>query len=110
MKPAYEANQPRKNTGPTRLGEVIPQLMARRGYARLISFEQFAEAWEQASGPLSEQSRAGRLRGGVLEIFVRNSVVVQELTFKKRQLLKSLEQHLPDQKIRDLRITVGSWD
>ena len=86
----------------------MPQLMARRGYARLLSHDEFQEAWQEASGTLSQQSRPGQLRRGVLEIIVSNSVVMQELTFQKRKLLRHLSERLPHQKIRDLRFTVGT--
>ena len=98
---------PNRHRGPQKLGDVLPQLMARRGYARLLSHDEFQEAWQEASGALSEQSRPGNLRRGVLEIMVNSSVVMQELAFQKRKLLQQLSERLPHQKIRDLRFTVG---
>ena len=108
MFPSDSANNPNRRRGPRKLGDVIPQLMARRGYARLLSHDEFEEAWQEASGTLSQQSRAGRLRRGVLEIVVSSSVVMQELTFQKRHLLRILNQRLPHQQIRDLRFSVGT--
>jgi len=84
--------------------------MARRGYARILSNHQFSDAWIQASGRLHQQSRSGQLRRGVLEVVVANSLVLQELTFQKRQILTTLNQLLPDQKIRDLRFCVGNFE
>jgi predicted nucleic acid-binding Zn ribbon protein len=91
------------------MSDLLPQLMAQRGYARLISHDQFDDAWQQVSGPLSDQTRVGQLRRGVLEVFAKNSVVLQELTFQKRKLHQAITQRLPDQKIRDLKFVVASW-
>jgi predicted nucleic acid-binding Zn ribbon protein len=99
-----------KRKAPQRLGEILPQLMARRGYARLIGSEDYSEAWNQVAGTLAQVSRPGILRRGVLQITVSNSAAVQELTFQKKQLLKKLCEQLPEQKIRDLRFLVGPID
>ena len=104
-----ESSQPSKRPkGPQRMGDLLPQLMARRGYARFLSHDEFQEAWEAVSGSLHKQSRVGQLRGSVLEIIVSNSVVLHELTFQKRKLLKQLAEQLPDKKISDLRLKVGN--
>jgi predicted nucleic acid-binding Zn ribbon protein len=104
------SEDPDRRRGPRKLGEVMPQLMARRGYGRLLSHDEFQEAWQAVSGVLMQQSRPGQLRRGVLEIIVNNSVVMQELTFQKRSLLRQLNERLPHQPIRDLRFTVGLID
>jgi predicted nucleic acid-binding Zn ribbon protein len=90
--------------------EIIPQLMARRGYNRMISQEDYSEIWRELAGPLRDVSRPGRLKRGVLEVVVGHSAAVQELTFQKRQLLAQLQRRMPDQKIRDLRFVVGTID
>jgi predicted nucleic acid-binding Zn ribbon protein len=109
FRPPREEVRP-KRQAPLRLGEVLPQLMARRGYARLIGAEDYSEAWRQVAGALAQVSRPGILRRGVLQITVSHSAAVQELTFQKKQLLQDLCKELPEQKIRDLRFVVGSID
>jgi predicted nucleic acid-binding Zn ribbon protein len=91
-----------------RMGDVLAQLMARRGYARLQGAAVEDEFWQEAVGrPLGEHSRPGRTRRGVLEITVRNSTVLQELVFRKAELLEKLGRAMPDAKIRDLRFRLG---
>ena len=99
-----------RRSGPRKIGEIVPQLLARRGYARLLAHDEFQTVWQQASGSFSQFSRAGQLRRGVLEVIVSNSVVRQELTFQKRQLLSQLSESLPQHNIRDLRFKVGTID
>lgn len=109
MKYRHQDDSPRKRSAPQSMADLMPRLMAQRGYGRLLSHDEFAEAWEQVAGNLGSQSRVGQLRRGVLEVFVANSLVLQEMTFQKRKLLKAMMDQLPDHKIRDLKLSVGSW-
>ena len=92
------------------MADILPQLMARSGYSRVLAQDELQEAWQLAAGKLQTQCRAGTIRNGVLEVVARNSAVVQELAFQKRQILKSLSQQLENLKIKDLRFTVGPVD
>lgn len=96
---------------PVHMSRVVANLLARRGYARQQAASAYAQAWAQAAGrPLQDHSRAGVVRSGVLEVMVRNSTAIQELTFRKRQLLDTLGTLLPAEQIRDLRFRVGPVD
>jgi predicted nucleic acid-binding Zn ribbon protein len=97
--------------GPRPIADVVSQLLARRGYARIQSAFEFEQAWKQAAGEvMSTHTRPGNVKRGVLEITVRNSSVLQELTFQKKQLLTKLQTLTTDQPIRDLRFRVGAVD
>jgi predicted nucleic acid-binding Zn ribbon protein len=97
--------------GPKMIGDVVSELMARRGFGRLQSAEAFEAAWREAAGPLAAKyTRVGLLRRGTLEVVVTNSVLVQELGFQRKNLLKSLSELLPDQGITNLRFRVGTID
>ena len=102
-----DADRP-KRYAPRSMSELVPRLMASRGYARLLSSDDFQEAWREAAGALSDHTRVGSMRRGILEIVVGNSVMMQELTFRKRPLLQSIQKQLPEKNIRDLRFTIGS--
>ena len=83
--------------------------MARRGFAREQAAAACQEAWGRAAGPLAvEHTRAGSVRRGALEVIVASSTLLQELSFQKSQLLKTLSELLPDEGIRDIRFRVGS--
>ena len=97
------------NRGPKVIGDVLSELMARRGYARVQSAAAYDAAWREAAGPLAaEYTRVGQLRRGTLEVVVANSTLVQELGFQKRMLLKNLAELLPDEGIENLRFRVGN--
>jgi predicted nucleic acid-binding Zn ribbon protein len=96
-------------TGPRAIGDVLSELMARRGYARVQTGEASEEAWRQAAGPLAAKyTRVGQVRRGTLEVIVANSALVQELGFQKQGLLKTLAALLPDAGIKNIRFRVGT--
>jgi len=95
--------------GPQAIGEVLSELMARRGYARVQSAEARETAWRGAAGPLAaEYTRVGPLRRGTLEIVVANSTLMQELGFRKDALLQAMNELLPDEGIKNLRFRAGT--
>jgi predicted nucleic acid-binding Zn ribbon protein len=93
---------------PKRIGSIVADLVARRGYARVISTSTCGKIWVQAAGDqLARFSRAGQVKRGVLEVTVANSIMMQELSFQKNNLVRKLAELLPDENIRDLRFRVG---
>ncbi len=94
--------------GPQRIGNVLADLMARRGFTRVQSGEAREAAWREAAGePANRFTRVGALKRGTLEVTVANSAILQELTFRKAQLLAGMSERLPDEKIRNLRFRLG---
>ena len=100
----------RRKRDAQQIGDVVNQLMARRGYGQIVGSEQIRKAWMDIAGSLATHSVPGNLKRGVLEVFVRNSAVMQELTFRKRQLLMELTKTFSHEIIDDLRFRVGTID
>jgi predicted nucleic acid-binding Zn ribbon protein len=100
-----------KPTGPRRpqkVGDVLAELMARRGYARQQASSNYDAAWRTAAGELlARHTRVGVVRRGALEVTVANSVLLQELTFQKQAILGQLSRLLPEERIDKLRLRVG---
>jgi predicted nucleic acid-binding Zn ribbon protein len=93
-----------------KIGDVVAQLLARRGYAQVQSAAAFEDAWRQAAGErYAAQTRCGHVRRGTLEVTCANSAVIQELTFQKTALLTKLTELAPEQKIKDLKFKVGTF-
>ena len=93
---------------PKRIGSIVAELIARRGYARVQAATTCADAWAAAAGPqLVKFSRAGAIKRGVLEVLVANSTMLQEITFQKTSIVKKLIELMPDENIRDVRFRVG---
>jgi predicted nucleic acid-binding Zn ribbon protein len=93
---------------PQKLGDVLAQLTARHGFARVRSQVMYDDAWRDVAGDLANRSRVGALRRGVLEITVSHSTLVQEMLFQKPRLLEGLASRLPGQEIKDLKFRVGA--
>ena len=99
------------NRHPQPIAEILSRLLAKRGYARERSTAELTTAWNSAAGELiAKHSRVGEIKRGVLEVFVANSVLLQELTFQKQSVLDKLIELTPDQKIKNLRFKIGSMD
>ena len=95
--------------GPQRIADILAQLMARRGFARVQGAEAYQSAWNEAAGPLAAQySRVGQLKRGSLEVVVTNSALIQEFNFQKSAILGVLNRLLPDHNIKDLRFRLGA--
>jgi predicted nucleic acid-binding Zn ribbon protein len=93
---------------PKAIGNILAELMARRGYAQVQAASQCTEAWREAAGEvLARHSRATQIRRGVLEVICSNSTMIQEMSFQKAGLLKRLTELLPHDQIRDLKFRVG---
>ena len=105
------ASRQRFDRPPKRIADIISRLVARKGYGRLQSTAEFQNAWAAAVGEqMAKVSRAGNTRRGTLEVTVQNSVVAQELQFKKQQLLNELRTLITDCAISDIRFRVGEID
>ena len=67
------------------------------------------EVWKEVVGQkMVGYCRVGQVRRGVLEVVVRNSAALQELTFRKKKLLEDIMAALPALRIRDLRFRIGA--
>ncbi|MEX2186245.1 MAG: DUF721 domain-containing protein [Pirellulales bacterium] len=96
---------------PKKIGDVVSQLLARRGYAQQATSTELADAWKQAAGEaVAGQTRVGAVRRGTLDVVVANSAVSQELTFRKTQLVAELARRLPDHHITKVRFRTGNVD
>ena len=96
---------------PKPVGDVLSQLLAKRGYAQVQTAATCDVAWREAVGSkLAADTRPGNVRRGVLEVLVRNPSVSSELGFLKAKIVKTLTKLIPEQKIRDVRCRVGTID
>ena len=93
---------------PRRIGSIVNQLMARRGYAQVQSTIEMEQTIKATVGEeLAKACQPGNVRRGTLEIGVGDSVAVQELSFHKRALVKAFQKEFPASGIKDIRFRVG---
>ncbi len=98
----------RERGEPQAIGNVVAELMARRGLNRTRTAEECEAAWREAVGPfLAGQTRIGAVRGGVVEVLASHSALLQELGFLKAEIIGKLNARLPGAPVVDLRFRVG---
>ena len=100
-----------RQRGPRKIGDVLANVLARRGYAQQETAKELETAWMTVAGVLlAKRSRAAQVKRGVFEVIVRDSATMQELTFKKKQLFRQLADRVPNLKLKDLRFRLGATD
>lgn len=96
-----------KKRSPRKIGAIIGQLMARRGYAQVQASEEMDRVLQQVVGPaLAQSCRCGNVRRGTLDVTVSDSVASQELSFQKRAIVKAMQQEYPNSGIKAVRFSV----
>jgi predicted nucleic acid-binding Zn ribbon protein len=93
---------------PEPLGEILSTWFTTRAWGRTQERMHLEKVWREVVGhEVAEQARPGRLRRGVLEVIVVDSVLHQELDLARARLLEALNLTLRVPPIRDLRFRVG---
>lgn len=87
---------------------LVNRLVSDRGYAAVQGGEAIREAWQHAVGrELAAAAKPGNLRNGVLHVHVADSLTMQELHFRKKQILQKLQQVDKDLRISDLKFKLS---
>ncbi|EMI42820.1 DUF721 domain-containing protein [Rhodopirellula sp. SWK7] len=98
-----------RGKGARRIGTLVSELMSRRGYASVATDNAMTESIAKSVGPaLAGSIMVGKLSRGVLQVYAVDSVVMQELTFQKRRILRGLSKDHPQAKITDIRFKLGA--
>ena len=106
--PGKAAHQP--GSGLVRIGDILPQLMARHGFQRQLAAEKLENAWNEAVGEtLGRITRPGGKRRGCLEILVPHNAFAQDLSFRSAELLAALQRLVPEEGITRLKFVVRSF-
>ncbi len=88
--------------------ELINYLLSRKGYGQTQSSHEIRSTWDKVVGPRwQNKTQVGNIRRGVLEVVVQNSGALQQLTFNKQKLLVSMQNQLPQNKLKDIKFKVG---
>lgn len=96
---------------PKKVSDILGRLLARKGYAQQISTSEVQTVWQNLI-PLQwqEQTQVGNLNRGTLEIVVTSTVLRQRLEFERQNLLKQIQQQLPQNKIKEIRFRIGNFN
>lgn len=91
--------------GAKKIGDLLPGVMTNYGLPSVTAREELELAWTAAAGGLvAARSKVGSVRRGVLEIFVSDPILLQELEgFEKQRLLADLKERLYHNKVEGLK-------
>lgn len=91
--------------------QIISEVLARAGFSGQSLTQELDQLWREIVGPpLHQLSRVVKLSRGKLEVLVAHSTALQELTFRKQEILQKLQQRWTQKPIRDLKLRVGRID
>jgi predicted nucleic acid-binding Zn ribbon protein len=99
------------NSGPENLADILGRLFTSRGWGRKNDRLRLESAWATAAGAeLLKDTQVLSIRRGVMEVAVRNAVLMSELTqFHKRGLLTKLRAAMPGVTLTDLKFRAAAW-
>lgn len=99
------------NKGPENLSDILGRLFTSRGWGRKNDRLRLESAWATAAGEeLLKDTAVLGFKRGVLEVAVRNAVLMSELTqFHKRPLLTKLRAAMPGVTLTDLKFRAAAW-
>jgi predicted nucleic acid-binding Zn ribbon protein len=99
------ATAAQKTAEPQHVRNVISELIALKGLARVHGIEQLQQAWRTVAGDeIGRKSRVLELTRGVLNVGVNNSGLLNELAgFHKQSLLEQLQRQFAHLKIREIK-------
>ena len=98
-----------KKRGPVPIGNIVADILARKGLGRQEATLELDRVWKKIiEKPLAEITRCGQIRRQRLEVVVENSTAMQELTFRKQELINLLNREIPQQQLKDIRFRVGT--
>ena len=94
----------------SRVADVLKDLFGKLEKNKGFFKEEIEATWEKVAGQKAfKHSRPVSLRKKILSIYVDSSVWMEELTLKKRFLLKGLRKELGREKIEEIRFKVGEF-
>lgn len=100
-----------RSDSPRRLGDFVKLFLRKSGLDKAVTRPDFQKAWESALGEprLAPHTRPGAVRSGILKVEVDVPVVMQELNFRRKDIVKRLGELAPDARVKDIRFVIGNF-
>ncbi|SMB94625.1 DUF721 domain-containing protein [Deinococcus hopiensis] len=100
---------PRRLNGPRDFSELLGATLGTARIARGVQRARALLVWPQAVGPeIARMTRPRSQQGGTLFVEVRDSAAAHHLTMQRHHFLKRLNELLGEQKITEIRFSVGT--
>ena len=110
MSEQYEFKSSRAIPSATPVSQVLSELIALKGLARVQGDQRLKQAWEQVAGEkIASQTSILGIKNRIVQIGVDNSALLNELnSFHKLSLLQKLQKEYGKQNVRDMRFRLKS--
>lgn len=94
----------------TPIGEIIHGVFARIENEKNLSKEEVGSLWKEACGAQAAgHSSPMTLKKGILTVWVDSSGWMQELSLRKREILKALKRKPGKDKISEIHLKIGEF-
>ena len=98
-----------KKKGPVPIGNIVAEILTQRGLGRPQATIELETIWSEVVGPsVVQMTHCGQIRRQQLSVTVTNSTIMQELSFRKQEIIKQLNKKLPSHGIKDIRFRIGN--
>ncbi len=90
-----------------RVGDVIPVVLKRLGLEGKMQEAELLRDWDVIVGEaVSKRCRPVGVRGGLLFIEAESNVWMQEISFRRHEILKRIKARFPGVRIKGIRIGI----
>lgn len=97
-----------KKRGPVPIGNIVADLLSKRGLGRPQAATEIEEIWREVVGDgISPMTHCGKVNRQKLNVIVTNSIVMQELVFRKHEIVKAFNKKTGSNLITDIRFRIG---
>ena len=99
-----------KETASSPISQVLKNVFEGLETRKTVSREEVGERWKGIAGDAaSKHSGPVSMRNGVLTVCVDSSSWMQELNFRKRNILKGLKKTFGKDRISEIRFKIGEF-
>ena len=91
----------------TPVGDIVKAVFERLESGKTLTKEDVDERWKEVAGNAAAHTRPVALRKSVLTVFVDSSAWMQEMTLRKRIILKQLKRAFGKDKISGIHFRIG---
>jgi len=90
-----------------RVGEILPRVFEIMGLASKLEEAKLLAGWADVVGTvIAGKSRPREFRDGILYIEVENSVWMQELWFRQKQIIERIKKEHPNIEVKGIRLGI----
>ena len=97
-----------KKRGPIPVANIVADLLSRNGLGQPQVVGEIEKIWGEVVGDeIALMTHCGKIQHKILNVIVTNSMIMQELNFRKQEILEAFNKKIKNDLIQDIRFRVG---